>query len=76
MYHLLVTVTLTSDLVFKIIMSRAYILHIEGRNPKFAVWMPLWIAEFHIPFWVTLTLTSDLVYRILVSRTYLFYYLR
>ena len=49
MYHLLVTVTLTSDLVFRIIMSRASYI-IEGRNPKFGVWMLLWIAECHIPF--------------------------
>ena len=48
MYHLLVTVTWTSDLVFRIIMSGAYI--IEGRNPKFDVWMPLWIAGFPKPF--------------------------
>ena len=50
MYHLLVTVTLTSDLVFKNnhIQSISHI--IEGRNPKFGMWMPLWIAECHIPF--------------------------
>ena len=51
MYHLLVTLTLTSDQVFRIIMSEAYLIYIfEGRNPNFGVWMPVWIVEFHIPF--------------------------
>ena len=49
MYHLLVTVTLTSALVFRKIMFGAYLFS-EGRNPKIGVWMPLWIAECHIPF--------------------------
>ena len=51
MYHLQVTGTLNSDLVFRITMSGAYLLYIEGRNPKFDVWMQLWMAECHIPFW-------------------------
>ena len=40
---------------------------IEGSNPKFSVWMHLWMAECHIPF----SGHFDLVCRIIVSRTYL-----
>ena len=67
-----VTVTLTSDLVFRKIVSGAYI--IKGKNPKFVVWMQFLMAEYHVPFLGHLT--SDLVCRIIVSRTYLLYYFR
>ena len=52
MYHLLVNVTLTSDLVSRISMeSGAYLLCFLGRNSKFGMWMHLGMAECHIPFW-------------------------
>ena len=50
MYHLWVTVSLTSDLVFRIILSEHISYIIELRNPKFGVWMRLGMAECHIPF--------------------------
>ena len=40
-YHFQVTVTLTFDLVFRIIVSGAYLLYYWGRNFKFGVWMHL-----------------------------------
>ena len=43
-----VTVTLTSDLVFRKIVSGAYL--IKGMRPKFGVWMQLLMAECHVPF--------------------------
>ena len=76
LYHLQVTVTLTSDLVSEKLCREHSSYIIKGRNPKFGVLMQLWMAECHIPFLVTMTLTSDLVCRIIVSRTYLLYYLR
>ena len=64
-----VTVTLTSDLVLRIIVFRAYLLY----SSKFCVYMHL--GDTH-HFWVTVTLTSDLVLIIIVSGAYLLYYLR
>ena len=61
--------TLTSDVVFKIIVSGAYSLYcLYSRNPKFGVWIPLGMAEWCIPFWVTLnlTLTSDIISRFFI----------
>ena len=43
-----VTVTLTSDLVFRKIVSGAYL--IKGKSPKFGVWMQLLMAECQVPF--------------------------
>ena len=43
-----VTVTLTSDLVFRKIASEAYL--IKGKSPKFGVWMQLLMAECQVPF--------------------------
>ena len=50
LYHLQVTVTLTSDLVLEkwCLENISYIIKV--RNPKFGVWMQLWMAECHIPF--------------------------
>ena len=66
MYHLRVTVTLnlTSDLVFRIIISGAYLLLFEVGIPNLECKCILeWgIVLFHFP--VTVTLTSDLVSRI------------
>ena len=57
---------LTSDHVYRIVMSRAYNVSptLLDRNLKFGVCMHLWIAVCCIPFFVnvTLTLTSDLVF--------------
>ena len=44
MYHFRVTVTLTSDLVFRIIMSRASLI-----NLKFGVWMHLGMSKCRLP---------------------------
>ena len=44
-----VTLTLTSDLVFRIIMSGAYLLYYRGRNLKFGVWMHLGMTKCRIP---------------------------
>ena len=53
--------TLTSDLILRIIVSRAYLLY-SLRNSKFGVWMHLGIAECHVPFLGHCDLdTSDLV---------------
>ena len=43
-----VTVTLTSDLVFRKIVSGAYL--IKGKSLKFGVWMQLLMAECQVPF--------------------------
>ena len=49
-YHFQVTVTLTSGLVFQIIMSGAYLLNIRGRNLKFGVWMHLGMTKCSVPY--------------------------
>ena len=49
-YHVLVTVTLTSDLVFRIFLSRAiYLILFEIGIPKSGVWMDLGITECPVP---------------------------
>ena len=75
LYHLWVTVTLTSDLVFRKNRVRSISLIL------LKVWIPnlvcgcnFWWRSVRYHFGVTLT--SDLVCRIIVSRTYLVYYLR
>ena len=50
LYHLRVTVTLTADLVFRIILFGHISYIIESRNPKFGVWMQRRMMESHIPF--------------------------
>ena len=43
--HFQVTVSLTSDLVSRIgIESGLYFLYFLSRNPKFGVWMHLWMV--------------------------------
>ena len=69
-YHIWAT---DIDLVFRI-----SCLHVQsisniiwGRNPKFGVWMHLWLAECRIPFLGHFDLlTSDLVSSISVSGAY------
>ena len=68
-----VTVTLTSDLIFKnhCVQSISAILFDVG-IPNLGWWLtviPLGMAEWCIPFWVTLTLTSGLI-----SRFFVLYY--
>ena len=42
--------TLTSDLVLRIIVSRAYLLYSLSEEFQFGVWMHLGIEECHVPF--------------------------
>ena len=72
MYNLRVTVTLTSDLVYRIIVSGSYISYYWCVNAT------LDGGGSRAVFWVTLTLnlTFDLVFRIIISGAYLFYNLR
>ena len=68
MYHLQVTVTLnlTSDLVFTIIISEAYLSFEVGiPNLECKCILEWQIVLFHFP--VTVILTSDLVSRICIS---------
>ena len=44
-FHFWVYVTLTTDLVFRIFLSRAYLLYYLARNPKFGLWMDLGMTE-------------------------------
>ena len=76
MYHFRVTVTLTSDLVFRIIVSGAYLLYsLSGIPNLMCIYILGWPSvTYH--FLVTVILTSDLDLIIIVSRAYLLYYLR
>ena len=77
LYHLQVTVTLTSGLVFRknhVQSISLILLNVGIPNLVGGCNFGWWSVTYH--FWVTLTLTSDLVCRIIVSRTYLLYYLR
>ena len=79
MYYIWVTGTLnmTSDLVFRIILSGAYLILFAKEIPKLMCecifgWR---IVPSH--FWATVTLTSDLVYRMgIESGAYVLYSLR
>ena len=68
--------TLTSDLVFRIIVPRAYLilLKVGILNSVCGCNFGLRSVTNHFP--VILTLTFDLFCRIIMSRTYLLYYLR
>ena len=64
--------TLASDLVLRIIVSRAYLLH--SLRYEFQIWCvdASWYGGVsYTIFRVTVTLTSDLVFRIIVSGAYL-----
>ena len=70
-----VTVTLTSDLVLRIIVFGAYFLYffeVRIRNLVYICILGCRSVTYHLR--VTVTLTSDLVFRIVVSRAYLLYY--
>ena len=68
-YHFGVIVTMTSDLVFRIIVSEAYLV-LFGVG----IFNLVCGAECHILFLGHCDL--DLVFRIIVSRAFLLYYLR
>ena len=76
LYHLWVTVTLTSDLVLRKIVSGAYLILLKVGIPNLVCGCNFWWGSVTYHFWVTLTLTSELVCSVIVSRTYLLYYLR
>ena len=76
LYHLWVTVTLTSDLVFRKMVMGAYLILFKVGIPNLVCGCNFWWRSVTYHFLVTLTLTSDLVCRIIVFRTYLLYYLR
>ena len=75
-YHFRVTVTLTSDLVLRIIVHGAYLIFFEVVIPNLVCECIIkwWSVTYH--FQITVTLTSDLVLRIIMSGAYLLYYLR
>ena len=78
-YHFRVTVTLTSDLVFRIFMSYAYLILFEEGIPNLiCAYILGWQSVRYHP-WVTVTLIlpSDLVSRMgIESGAYLLYFLR
>ena len=73
-----VTVTLTSDLVLRIIVIGAYIylIFFESGVPNLVCICILGWGSVTYHFRVTVTLTSDLVLIIIVPGAYLLYYLR
>ena len=62
-----VTVTLTSDLVLRIIVFGAYLLFFEEEIPNFVCIFILGWGSVTYHFRVTVTLTSDLVLIVIVS---------
>ena len=71
-----VTVTLTSDLVLRIIVFGEYLIFFEVGIPNLVCICILGWGSVTYHFRVTVTLTSDLVLMIIVSGAYLLYYLR
>ena len=74
--HTIFTVTLTSDIVLRSIVSGTYLLYSLREEFHLVCICILVRRSVTHHFWITLTLTSNLVCRIIVSRTYLLYYLR
>ena len=70
------TLNLTSDLVFRIIISGAYLFYLGIPNLVCGRSLGWWSVVYHLRVTMTLNLTSDLVFRIIISGAYLFYYLR
>ena len=68
MYHFWVTVTMTSDLVFEIIVSEAYLILFEIgiSNLVYGCSLACWSVIYYLQVTMTLNLTSDLVFRIIV----------
>ena len=78
-YHFQVTValTLSSDLVFRIIVTGAYLILFEVGIPNLVFVCILGWQAYHLWVIVTFTLTSDLVSRVRIeSGAYLLYSLR
>ena len=77
-YHFQVTVTLTltTDLVLRIIVYRAYLIFFEVGISNLVCECIMGWQRVTYHFQVTVTLTSDLVFRIIVSAVYFLYYLR
>ena len=75
MYHFRVTVTLNSDLVLIIIVSRAYLILFEIGIPNLVCGCILgwWSVMYHLL--VTVTLTFDIVFRIIMFGAFFLYYL-
>ena len=71
MYHFQVTVTLTSDLVLRIIVSSISLIFFEVGIPNLVYICILGWRNVTYHFRVTVTLTSDLVLIIIVSGAYL-----
>ena len=70
----LVTVTLTCDLVLRIIVFGAYLIFFEAGILNLVCICILGWGSVTYHFWVTVTWTSDLVLIIIVSGAYLLYY--
>ena len=71
MYHFGVTVTMSSGIISRIIMSRAYTpVLFEVSNQNLNVWICLGVAECQYCIGVTVTLTFGLSSRIIMSRVY------
>ena len=72
--------TLTSDLVLRIIVSRAYIsptfFEVGFPNLVCAYILGSWSVAYHCRVTVALILTSDLVFGIIVSGAYLLYFFK
>ena len=66
--------TLASDLVFRIIVSGAYLILFEVGIPNLVSGCILGWRSDAYHFWVTVTVTSDLVLRKIVSGAYPLYY--
>ena len=74
-YNFQVTVTLTSDLVLRTIVSGVYLILFEIgiANLVCGCILGWWSVAYHLR--VTVTLTSELIFRIIMSGIYLLYYL-
>ena len=59
--------TLTADLVSRIIVFRAYLLHYFGRSSKFGGGCILRWRSVEYHFWVIVTLISDLISLVILS---------
>ena len=68
--------TLTSDLVLRIIMCGTYLIFFQVGIPNLVCVCIMGWRSVTYHFQVPVTLTSDLVFRIIVFGAYLLYYLR
>ena len=68
--------TLTSDLVLRIIVYGAYLIFFEVGIPNLVCECIMGWRSVTYHFQVTVTLTSDLVFRIIMVGAYLLHYLR